>query len=133
MLHNYTWQYTIIHFDKNLVNETNDIFTIYYISSPKCYTTIVTKLLHLLKHMHWKLIHILPKMQLCAVLCAKPFLTKRPVVMKHHGFTYCIFASIWYFKAREACFLYMYCIFATKETEASIWYFKDREACFLIT
>ena len=133
MLHNHTWQYTIIHFDKNLVNETNDIFTIYYISSPKCYTTIVTKLLHLLKHMHCKLIHILTKMQMCAVTrswCAKPFWTKRPIVMKHHGFIYCIFASketgafeakYMIFQRQRSCFLIyiLYCIYITQHRVTS--------------
>ena len=141
MLHNYTWQYTIRHFDKNLVNETNYIFTIYYISSPKCYTTIVTKLLHLLKHMHWELIHILTKMQICAVArncSSKTFFDGETCcnetswfyilyciyITQHNSFIYCIVSllqkkqellkqSIWYFKDKEAAFSYIYCIVST--------------------
>ena len=141
MLHNCTWQYTIRHFDKNLVNETNYIFTIYYISSPKCYTTIVTKLLHLLKHMHWELIHILTKMQICAVArncSSKTFFDGETCcnetswfyilyciyITQHNSFIYCIVSllqkkqellkqSIWYFKDKEAAFSYIYCIVST--------------------
>ena len=120
MLHNYTWQYTIRHFDKNLVNETNYIFTIYYISSPKCYTPIVTTLLHLLKHMHWELIHILTKMQICAVArncSSKTFFD---------GETCCNETSWFYI---------LYCIFASKETgafEAKYMIFQRQRSCFLI-
>ena len=129
MLHNYTWQYTIRHFDKNLVNETNYIFTIYYISSPKCYTPIVTTLLHLLKHMHWELIHILTKMQICAVArncSSKTFFDGETCCNETSWFyiLYCIYIT------QHNSFIYCIVSLLQKKQELlkqSIWYFKDRD------